>query len=180
MARKSGTSHADVLNGTVFGDFLFGFGGKDILRGLAGNDKLYGGAGSDKLFGGAGKDWLDGKEGRDFLTGGGGSDTFVFKHARETRPGSAADTITDFTRKDFIDIRNIDADKFTTGNQDFKFIGSEAFSHDAGELRYEFSGSGARAKTIISGDQNGDGVADFQIILLKHIAISSANILGDF
>src|SRR5690242_12161953 len=124
MAKKSGTSHADVLNGTRFGDFLFGFGGNDVLRGLAGNDSLDGGAGDDRL---------NGNEGRDFLKGGSGSDTFIFKHARETRPGKNADVITDFTRKDFIDIRNIDADKSAAGNQDFKFIADAAFSHDAGE-----------------------------------------------
>lgn len=179
MATKRGTSKADILNGTSSRDNLKGFGGNDTLKGFGGRDALDGGAGRDILNGGAGDDVLNGGAGKDVLTGGSGSDTFVFKHARDTRVG-AADTITDFSRRDFIDIRNIDADKGVDGNQDFKFIGNAGFTGAAGELNYTFAGSGRNAKTIISGDQNGDGLADFQIILRKHIALSSDNIFGDF
>jgi Ca2+-binding RTX toxin-like protein len=193
MARKTGTSLADILSGTSSADFLRGQGGNDTLKGLGGRDVLEGGGGKDKLFGdagadilrggggndvlkgGAGNDQMNGNEGRDVMTGGAGADTFVFKHARETRPGSAADVITDFTTKDFINIKNIDANKAVAGNQDFTFIGDAAFTGNAGELKYQFVGS----KTIISGDQNGDGQADFQIVLLKHIAITSTNLIGD-
>jgi serralysin len=197
MATKRGTSKADTLNGTSSADNLKGFGGNDTLNGRngrdnldggnghdkldggAGADVLRGGAGNDTLKGGAGDDFLNGNEGKDILTGGAGSDTFIFKHARETRPGDAADVITDFSSRDFIDLRNIDADKGAAGNQDFKFLGNGAFTGKAGELNYKFVGSGANAKTIISGDQNGDGAADFQIVLRKHIAVSADNIFGD-
>jgi serralysin len=197
MATRKGTPKADILNGTSSGDTLAGFGGNDTLNGRDGRDKLDGGNGNDKLFGGAGADvlrggagndtlkggagddFLNGNEGKDILTGGIGSDTFIFKHARETRPGSAADVITDFSSNDFLDLRNIDANKSVAGNQDFKFLGNGAFTGKAGELNYKFVGSGANAKTIISGDQNGDGTADFQIVLRKHIALSSDNIFGD-
>lgn len=196
MAVKIGTSLADVLNGTVFRDVLRGLAGNDVLRGYGGRDTLEGGSGRDKMFGdagadvmrggagndtmkgGAGDDHLNGNEGRDTMTGGGGSDTFVFKHARETKVG-AADVITDFQANDFIDIRNIDADKGTGGNQDFTFIGDAAFSGKAGELNYQFTGSGGSARTILAGDQNGDGAADFQIVLHGHVALTSANIFGD-
>jgi len=48
-----------------------------------------------------------------------------------------------------------------SGDQGFSFVGTNAFSHTAGELRYEeISGS-----TFISGDTNGDGIADFMIKL---------------
>jgi serralysin len=197
MATRKGTSKADILNGTSSRDSLKGLGGNDTLNGRGGRDDLDGGNGNDKLFGGgdadvlrgraghdtlnggAGNDFLNGNEGRDILTGGAGSDTFIFKHARETRPGNAADVITDFSSRDFIDIRNIDADKGAGGNQDFTFLGSGAFTGKAGELNYKFEGSGANARTIISGDQNGDGSADFQIVLRKHIALSADNIFGD-
>ena len=52
------------------------------------------------------------------------------------------------------------------------FLGNQAFTGHAGELTYKFSG----AKTIVSGDFNGDGAADFQIVLKGHIALSH----GDF
>jgi hypothetical protein len=47
------------------------------------------------------------------------------------------------------------------GDQAFAFIGNGVFSHAAGELRYEQVGSA----TIVEGDTNGDGVADFWIRL---------------
>ncbi len=197
MATKRGTLNADILNGTSSRDSLLGFGGNDTLNGLGGRDNLDGGNGNDKLFGGggadvlrggagndilkggSGDDFLNGNAGKDILTGGAGVDTFIFKHARETRPGKTADVITDFSTSDFIDIRNIDADKGVAGNQDFKFLGDSAFTGKAGELNYKYVGSGANARTIISGDQNGDGAADFQIVLHKHIALSANNIFGD-
>lgn len=56
---------------------------------------------------------------------------------------------------DVIDLRSIDADTGRSGNNAFTFIGKSAFSGEAGELRY--------SGTIISGDVNGDGRADFEI-----------------
>ena len=57
-------------------------------------------------------------------------------------------------------------------NEAFAFIGTAAFSHTAGELRYEeVSGF-----TYVYGDTNGDGIADFMIRLDGLHALSS----GDF
>ena len=61
----------------------------------SGDDSLQGGDGSDALFGGAGNDTLDGGAGADTLTGGAGADVFVVQ---------GADTITDFTTADFVDL----------------------------------------------------------------------------
>ena len=55
---------------------------------------------------------------------------------------------------------SIDA-KAGGGNQAFKFIAKQAFHHKAGELHYKFAGP----NTLIEGDTNGDGRADFQIQL---------------
>jgi hypothetical protein len=47
------------------------------------------------------------------------------------------------------------------GNQGFTFLGAGAFTGTAGQLRYEqISGD-----TFVTGDTNGDGVADFMIRL---------------
>ncbi len=47
------------------------------------------------------------------------------------------------------------------GNQAFAFIGTDAFTGAAGELRFEQSAT----DTFVQGDLNGDSVADFWIKL---------------
>ena len=61
-----------------------------------------------------------------------------------------------------IDLSAIDANSLTLGNADFNFIGSAAFtisSASAGQLRLD------ALTHILSGDINGDAVADFEISL---------------
>lgn len=147
----------DVLSGKGGNDTVYGGSGNDKLYGDTGNDKLYGETGNDQLFGGTGNDQLFGGAGTDYLNGGTGADTFVFTTWSESAVGSKRDVIQDFyaSEDDYIDLHAIDADTTFGGNQSFSFIGSKAFTGEAGELR--FSGG------IISGDVNGDGVADFQI-----------------
>lgn len=144
-------------------DVLDGGEGRDTLLGGDGNDTLLGGAGDDRLIGGNGQDGLDGGEGRDVMTGGKHADTFVFSAIGET--GNTKDTrdvITDFgTGADRIDLSAMDANAGEAGDQPFTFIGSADFSGTAGELRFI-----ARKKmTVVQGDVDGDGVADFQIEL---------------
>jgi hypothetical protein len=73
-----------------------------------------------------------------------------------------ADRITDFTSgQDKLDLAAVDANTLLGGDQAFAFVGTAAFSSTAGELRYEqVSGN-----TYVSGDTNGDGIADFMIAL---------------
>ena len=75
---------------------------------------------------------------------------------------SVTDFITDFTSgQDKIDLSQVDANTLVGGDQAFTFIGSGAFTGVAGQLHYEqISGS-----TYVSGDTNGDGIADFMIKL---------------
>ncbi|WP_058754293.1 M10 family metallopeptidase C-terminal domain-containing protein [Sphingomonas endophytica] len=148
-----GGSGNDTLIGWNGNDWLSGGAGDDLLDGGAGNDTLLGGAGSDKLNGGAGNDLLDGGAGNDMLYGGAGSDTFRFSQIGGT------DTIADFTTgDDRIDLSLIDA--VTGGAKDaFGWIGDADFSGKAGELR----SYGEGGFYYLSGDVNGDGVADFTI-----------------
>jgi serralysin len=180
-----GTSYNDTLIGTVGNNLLSGGSGNDQLEGLAGNDRLYGGNGvdiiygddgdddlygeasndrlyggngNDDLVGGSGNDLLVGGAGNDFLVGGTGADTFRFTKTSDSRVGSLRDVIDDFnpdSQGDVIDLRDIDANTGRSGNQAFEFIGKASFSGTAGELRY--------SGTVISGDINGDGRADFEI-----------------
>jgi Ca2+-binding RTX toxin-like protein len=153
---------AIVGKGNAIDNAITGDGNDNKLYGLDGNDTLHGGIGADYLAGGNGADTLDGGTGRDTLVGGAGNDTFVFADGDfggATR--ATADRITDFASGDKIDLSAVDANTLVAGDQGFSFIGTGAFTHTAGELRYEqISGN-----TYVSGDTNGDGVADFMIKL---------------
>jgi hypothetical protein len=74
-----------------------------------------------------------------------------------------------------IDLQVIDAIKGTVANDPFHLTGNfglGGFTHQAGELRMVLTQKG----TIVSGDVNGDGKADFSIFL----AGSAHPLLGDF
>ncbi|KUR72877.1 hypothetical protein AQZ52_06625 [Novosphingobium fuchskuhlense] len=160
----SGDAGNDLLLGRDGSDTLSGGDGNDREQGGIGDDHLAGDAGNDKLDGGAGNDTLDGGAGRDVMHGGLGADTFVFTaDSFASATGKGADLILDFSHAqgDHIDLSAVDADLGTDGDQAFSFIGTADFSNTAGELRYEVKGDHA----FVSGDQNGDGVADFTIRL---------------
>jgi Ca2+-binding RTX toxin-like protein len=139
----TGNALVNVIRGNEAGN---------TLSGLGGNDTLYGNGGADTLIGGAGTD---------HLTGGAGNDMFVFANGDfGGATTSTADEIVDFTSgQDTIDLSQVDANTLLGGDQAFAFIGTGAFSNTAGELRYEqISGN-----TYLTGDTNGDGIADFMI-----------------
>ena len=159
----------DALQGQGGNDRLFGEAGIDSLNGGDGDDMLYGGAdtdslsganGNDTLYGEAGDDSLAGNGGIDQLFGGAGADSFLFFSGSTGTTLATADRIRDFSsaQGDRIDLSFIDA---VSGGADdgFSFIGSDAFTGVAGQLRAVVSGS----TTLVSGDVNGDGVADFLI-----------------
>lgn len=162
----TGSEGRNILQGLGGNDRLYGLGGNDDLYGGAGNDDLYGGngdddlvggAGDDDLVGGAGADYLLGGSGFDFLIGGAGADIFDFDFVSDSAIGSRRDVISDFraSENDVVDLRSIDANERVGGNQSFSFIGGSAFHGKAGELQFK--------NGVVSGDTDGDGVADFQI-----------------
>ncbi len=186
-----GTSGKDKIKGTKGDDLIAGLGGKDVLKGGngndvldggAGNDVLKGGNGNDTLIGGPGKDKLDGGKGDDILVGGAGkdvlkggkgADVFVFQFASDsTVKAKGRDIIKDFSRKqgDKIDVSGIDP--FNQSGA-FDYIGKAKFSGEAGELRYVKKGG----KTLISGDVDGDGKADFAIALSKAMTMKEADFI---
>ncbi|WP_119307933.1 polysaccharide lyase family 7 protein [Cohaesibacter haloalkalitolerans] len=158
--------HGDDGNDRLIGDggndILDGGAGKDDLRGGAGNDSLWGGDGNDRLFGHAGDDVLVGGKGADTILGSSGADTFVLESIDDSTVDlSGRDLFKDFdiSEGDIVDLSAIDANSTVSGNQAFSFIGEDAFSGEAGELRTEVDGS---IQTIL-GDIDGDGVADFAV-----------------
>ena len=141
------------ITGTNYANKLYGFNGADTLIARNGDDYLSGGDGDDLLRGG---------RGRDTMSGGAGNDTFKFTEGEfggVTR--ATADRIVDFATGDKLDLSAVDASTQLTGDQAFTFIGASPFTATAGELRYEQT----NGNTYISGDANGDGVADFMIKL---------------
>ena len=152
-----------VLNGTgnALGNAMYGNDAANILSGLEGNDRLRGNGGNDVLIGGDGNDVLTGGRGVDKLGGGEGRDQFKFESLSDSLV-KTPDHIVDFTSGvDRIDLRDIDARETAHNNNAFAWIGTADFSGKEGELRYETVG----ADTIVTSDCNGDGVADFAIML---------------
>jgi serralysin len=154
-ASSSRKANPAILNAALADEAhnLIGSSGSDTYTGTRFSDRIKGGAGSDKLTGGAGAD---------DLWGGEGTDTFIFKSVGEsTVKSSGRDTIFDFSvqQKDKIHLSSIDANSLKGGNQAFEFIGTRAFSGEAGELQYRKASS----DTYVSGDVNGDKIADFTV-----------------
>lgn len=202
----SGLDGDDNLHGLGGNDRLDGGAGVDTLSGEEGNDRLFGGAGADRLNGGDGNDTLVGGTGSDTLTGGAGADRFVFTltdlnslDAEAVAPiedvdGQWGDTaeldidfdatstaprpdwIADFTRSqgDRIDLSGIDAIASSAADNAFRFIAAAAFSRTAGELRSVAIGN---ERYQVSGDVNGDGVADFSLTVTSK---GTALIASDF
>jgi serralysin len=146
------------LYGSRFNDDLRGDDLANLVAGLAGDDTLHGCGGNDTLWGGDGNDRLVGGSGADRLMGGSGADIFIIESVAQSSP-AAKDTIGDFLAgTDTIDLRLIDANSNLAGDQAFLYLGSAAFTGEACELNFEDG--------VVSGDINGDGIADFQINLL--------------
>jgi Ca2+-binding RTX toxin-like protein len=166
---KSGLLYIDRRDGN---DTITGTRFADDLRGGNGHDKVTGGIGNDMLTGGSGDDILTGGLGRDIMNGDAGNDDFDINSITETRVGSSRDVLNAFQRGlDDVDLRTIDAKTGVAGNQAFTFIGTQDFHGVKGELRYRDLGSSC----VAQGDVNGDGRADFEI-LVKAAALAR----GDF
>lgn len=163
----------EAFVGSKFSDDMRGTSGNDNLYGGAGNDLLVGRTGKDLLSGGSGNDRLIGSTGADILTGGSGKDVFVFeRYTDSTRTQS--DHITDFNRADdIIDLKAMDANTEKAGNQTFKWIGTDKFHGNAGELRYFKSGD----RAVVAADIDGDKVIDFQLYLDKFVKLTALDFI---
>ena len=152
-----------ALTGSGGANVLIGNAGANVILGLGGNDNLDGGAGADSLNGGDGSDKLTGGMGVDTMTGGTGADVFIFASAAEAGTLKRHDQITDFlTSLDRIDLHAIQAGQtFTTA----------AFEGIAGQVRYDLETG------FLTGDLNGDRVADYWIALTSKGVLTAADLI---
>ncbi|WP_372400638.1 calcium-binding protein (plasmid) [Azospirillum sp. HJ39] len=168
---------SDVLRGGSGDDWLFGDVYSDRSHEISVNADDIATTYGDVLLGGTGGDTLIGGYGADLMDGGAGADLFSVRNLNESTLG-APDVIINFNgaivaeealqglasyatigaEGDRIDVSEIDAITGTTDNDAFTFVGTAGFSA-AGQLRYQASG----AVTLIEGEVNGDGTADFRI-----------------
>ncbi len=151
-AEGDSISGAENVIGSAFNDALIGDGAANSLSGGAGDDVLEGGAGADSLAGGIGADW------------------FVFGSGSDAN----GDVIYDFvTKLDRFDLSAIDANTTKSGNQDFDFLKYKAFTREAGQLHLVDTAQG----TVVEGDVNGDGVADFRFTVVGVHSFASDDFL---
>ncbi len=117
---------------------------------------IQGTSGNDVLQGGNGNDVLRGNGGDDVFIGGAGQDRFVF---RETGPW---DSIKDWQDGDLIDLRGIDAHVGRSGDQSFRFIGSN-WLNDARDLGVYIDQ--ANKKTYVQANVDSDKEYEVNIVL---------------
>jgi Ca2+-binding RTX toxin-like protein len=171
-----------TIIGTKAANTLVGGSEEDRLEGLAGKDRIDGGAGDDTLVGGSGADILTGGEGRDVFLFENLSDSglkapsrALVNNMQSPALSSMRDTITDFEQGiDKIDISLIDADARQGGDQAFIWGGMGPLSRSAGQLVFVWQDKTGTAndRTIVSGDVNGDGAADLQIVLKGLVSLT--------
>jgi Ca2+-binding RTX toxin-like protein len=165
----------DVIKGGTNGESLDGGAGNDTISGNGGSDTMVGGTGNDQLVGGTIGDDITGGSGADVMTGGGGADLFIFQKASDSIASkSGRDIITDFDPVHYaMDLHVIDANTKVQGDQDFHWIGTQNFHHEAGDLRYVENGG----TTYIYGDINGDNKGDFVVELTGSVKLTSINFI---
>ena len=131
---------------------------------------------ANTITGGDGNDVITGDGAADVLLGGLGADIFAFLALTDSAVIAASrDTIGDYSALagDLIGLSGIDANTGVGGDQAFAFIGAASFSGVAGQLRAQVGGG----TTVVSGDVNGDSVADFAIKLTGSHALNGANFI---
>jgi Ca2+-binding RTX toxin-like protein len=153
-ATLDGTSATTAtLTGNALSNRLTGNGAANVITGNAGNDTLSGRNGADDLRGGGGTD---------LLYGGSGADDFAFAAASYIGKGPTSDRIADFVAgSDDIEL------SFMAGG---RFIGGAAFSGVDDQVRY------VRSTGILSGDVNGDRVADWELVIVNKAILTAADI----
>jgi Ca2+-binding RTX toxin-like protein len=153
----------NTINGGIGADTVFGGEGDDLIDGSLDNDFLVGGTGNDTLIGG---------NGIDYLNGGGGNDVFSYTNIAQSTP-TARDNIDAWNTGDRIDLAGIDANTTLAGDQAFT-VGALA-NGQAGRLQLTPGAFSGTNYVLVQGDVNGDGVADFAILVLNATSLAGSD-----
>jgi Ca2+-binding RTX toxin-like protein len=153
-------SYGDLASTFSAGSHLLGFDGNDFLNGEGYNDILEGGKGKDTLNGNEGDDVLIGGRGIDTMSGYFGADRFVFQILADSTVKNP-DLITDLDSTDIVDLSAIDADTSKAGDQAFHLVA--AFDSHPAELTLTYNAT--TKQTTLAVDVNGDGHADFAVLI---------------
>ena len=154
MANLHGNDLDNILIAADLGSALYGGAGNDTLTGWA--------DGGDSLEGGDGYDILIGRGGADYMDGGANGDVYVYEAVSDIVWG---ETVTvNFADGDMIDLSALDADSTVAGNQAFHFSPTGATDGTAGCL-WTVDAPDAPLFYALYGDLNGDGTADFGILV---------------
>lgn len=151
--------------------------GIDTIRNI---ESIHGGAYSDTLIGNSGSNVLTGGLGMDSLYGGVDRvrDVFDFNSISESKIGTARDKIYNFISKiDDLDLKTIDANTRSSGDQAFKFAGTKATANSVWYASRDVDGSSKTKDIIVYGDVNGDARADFEIGLVGVASITSSDFI---
>jgi hypothetical protein len=165
---------AKTLNSGGATDTIVGF---EKIIGTEFADTFVGSSLGEQIKGNGGGDTFTGGGGGDFMKGSGGAvDTFIFTAITDSGKTKATrDLIGDFSADE--DIIKILFDANTTGGgagDDFTtLLANTTFTGHAGELRYIWRG----IQTVVEGDVNGDGKADFSIAIDGHVELSMTDFL---
>ncbi|WP_279340865.1 calcium-binding protein [Zavarzinia aquatilis] len=180
VVSESGGSGIDLVKASISYALRNGFEnlqltGSGAIKGT-GNavaNTITGNGANNTLTGGAGDDVLDGGAGADRLVGGDGRDIFRYDALDDsTVSGTGRDTIVGFEQGlDRIDLRRIDAKTTVDGDQ--AFVVTDKFHKAAGELIVLARDTG----TLVQGDVDGDGKADFSIFLDTFVTLGTADFL---
>ncbi len=178
IINDTGTSKWDQVNSFFHDLDLSEFSGVENgkLNGFVDLD-ISGDASVNRLIGNFGDNMISGGGGGDILTGRGGDDVFVFSDTSDSTQ-SDQDLIKDFEQGvvgnpgDLISLFDIDAIDGGRNNA-FTFVGTNAFSNQAGELRYFQTAT----QTVVEGDTDGDGNADISILLTGNFALEDADFI---
>ena len=156
-------------------------GGFSDAGGLTDNISIAYGARIEDARGGSGADVILVNPASNQVWGGLGADRFVFQAAvdgmasvrRSDGKSIMPDRLEDFVSgTDRIDLSAIDADRTDPADDSFAYIGSAAFGHVAGQVRWETR----EGRAHIFADLDGDAVADMHVIASSPI-LSAADFI---
>ncbi|MBZ9799559.1 peroxidase family protein [Mesorhizobium sp. ES1-4] len=125
-----------------------------------GHDTMFG---FENMIAGSGDDTIIANDAANIMDGGLGSDTFVFGSAADAN----GDTIVGLQPGDKIDLSMIDADTSAAGHQSFVLFAGAGFT-SAGQVMVSYQMAADGEHTLVSGEINGDGAADFGIDVAGH------------